>query len=36
MIHKGKGKILSFSELLLRICPDNESTWLEKKLCPFM
>jgi hypothetical protein len=27
MIDKGKGKILSFRELLLRICPDNESDW---------
>jgi hypothetical protein len=35
MIHKGKGKVLSFGELLLRICPDSESSWLKKNELPF-
>jgi len=35
MIHKGKGKILSFGELLLRLCPDSEGDWLTKNILPF-
>ncbi|SDS53508.1 2-dehydro-3-deoxygluconokinase [Mucilaginibacter mallensis] len=31
----GKGKILSFGELLLRICPDKESDWLKNSTLPF-
>ncbi|WP_347158601.1 sugar kinase [Pontibacter chitinilyticus] len=29
------GKILSFGELLLRICPDSDGHWLEKNHLPF-
>jgi len=29
------GKILSFGELLLRICPDTEGNWLKKNSLPF-
>jgi 2-dehydro-3-deoxygluconokinase len=30
-----KGRILSFGELLLRICPDAEGEWLNKNQLPF-
>jgi 2-dehydro-3-deoxygluconokinase len=29
------GKILSFGELLLRICPDTEGNWLKENSLPF-
>jgi 2-dehydro-3-deoxygluconokinase len=29
------GKVLSFGELLLRICPDGEGTWLAENKLPF-
>ena len=29
------GKVLSFGEMLLRICPDTEGSWLEKNSLPF-
>ncbi len=29
------GKVLSFGELLLRICPDGEGAWLKKNRLPF-
>lgn len=29
------GKILSFGELLLRICPDTDGNWLKQNLLPF-
>ncbi|MGZ3821150.1 MAG: sugar kinase, partial [Mucilaginibacter sp.] len=35
MIHKGTGKILSFGELLLRMCPDIEGDWINKNMLPF-
>ncbi|WP_295712705.1 PfkB family carbohydrate kinase [Mucilaginibacter sp.] len=35
MLYNGVSKILSFGELLLRICPDKESDWLNKNTLPF-
>lgn len=32
---ESKGKILSFGELLLRICPDVEGEWLQHQQLPF-
>jgi 2-dehydro-3-deoxygluconokinase len=29
------GKVLSFGELLLRICPDGDGTWLAENKLPF-
>ncbi|MGJ1391348.1 PfkB family carbohydrate kinase [Sphingobacterium spiritivorum] len=31
----GKGKVLSFGELLLRICPDGNGMWLAENKLPF-
>jgi 2-dehydro-3-deoxygluconokinase len=32
---KGSGTVLSFGELLLRICPDADGEWLKKNILPF-
>ncbi|MGN6639292.1 MAG: PfkB family carbohydrate kinase [Mucilaginibacter sp.] len=31
----GKGNVLSFGELLLRICPDADGAWLQENTLPF-
>ncbi|TDG37634.1 sugar kinase [Pedobacter changchengzhani] len=33
--NKTKGKVLSFGELLLRICPDMDGQWLKENKLPF-